>query len=318
MGFKDFYTMNTALLAKQAWRLINEPSSYWAATLKVIYFPNSDFLKVKLIPGAYWVWQSILHGRNLIVSSGQWNVGPGNDIDISAHKWVASGKLISLSEGSSIRTVNQLMNTNKSWDIDILRRNVPPQDAIEVIKTIIIRSMPHDSIYWPYTNNGGYSTKSGYRRLFDMEGKQARNTNTSHVIPIESWHTIWNAKVPQKIKQFMWKVYHNALPVKSNLYRRKISNSPICTICQDEEETVEHTLLLCPWTRPVWCSLQLCHPSSRIGSATVDQWITQTLSDTHDAKELAAALFVTLWNIWKMRNEVIYQEKNTLPDGSYY
>lgn len=43
LGFKDFDDTNTALLAKQAWRLIQEPNSYWAATLKGIYFPNKTF-----------------------------------------------------------------------------------------------------------------------------------------------------------------------------------------------------------------------------------------------------------------------------------
>lgn len=38
LGFNDFSKMNTTLLTKHAWRLISEPSSYWASTLKGIYF----------------------------------------------------------------------------------------------------------------------------------------------------------------------------------------------------------------------------------------------------------------------------------------
>lgn len=41
-GFKDFEKFNTALLAKQFWRLSKDPDSLWAKFLKSIYFPNND------------------------------------------------------------------------------------------------------------------------------------------------------------------------------------------------------------------------------------------------------------------------------------
>lgn len=30
------------------------------------------------------------------------------------------------------------------------------------------------------------------------------------------------------------------------------STDPLCPICQQEAETTEHTLLLCPWTAQLW------------------------------------------------------------------
>lgn len=47
LGFKEFSKMSKALLAKQAWRLIQEPNSYWAENLKSIYLPNSIFWNAK-------------------------------------------------------------------------------------------------------------------------------------------------------------------------------------------------------------------------------------------------------------------------------
>ncbi|KAH0996800.1 hypothetical protein GBA52_020664 [Prunus armeniaca] len=41
----------------------------------------------------------------------------------------------------------------------------------------------------------------------------------------------------------------------ANLFKRKLSLSPICRLCGLFPETVKHMLLLCPWTRAVWfCS----------------------------------------------------------------
>lgn len=50
---------------------------------------------------------------------------------------------------------------------------------------------------------------------------------------------------------------HDILPVKANLYKRRIAQSNTCQICNQETETSEHTLLLCPWTRPPWFGLSL-------------------------------------------------------------
>ncbi|KAM0994180.1 hypothetical protein ACFX2A_009869 [Malus domestica] len=47
MGFWDLMVFNTALLAKQCWRLIHEPDSLWTRVLKDRYFPHDSFLKAK-------------------------------------------------------------------------------------------------------------------------------------------------------------------------------------------------------------------------------------------------------------------------------
>lgn len=43
LGFKDFNKLNTSLFTKQVWRLMQDPTSYWASTLKAIYYTTSDF-----------------------------------------------------------------------------------------------------------------------------------------------------------------------------------------------------------------------------------------------------------------------------------
>jgi hypothetical protein len=48
LGFRDLVSFNKALLAKQGWRLLQDPDSMVGKILKAKYFPNESFLEAKL------------------------------------------------------------------------------------------------------------------------------------------------------------------------------------------------------------------------------------------------------------------------------
>ena len=62
MGFKDVNLSNQALVSKQAWRLIYNPTSIAAPVLKGKFFPTSNFLRAENKDGSSYLWQSILLG----------------------------------------------------------------------------------------------------------------------------------------------------------------------------------------------------------------------------------------------------------------
>lgn len=59
MGFRDFACFNDALLAKQGWRLLQDPLSIVGIILKAKYFPHGSFLDVAIGSRPSFLWRSI-------------------------------------------------------------------------------------------------------------------------------------------------------------------------------------------------------------------------------------------------------------------
>ncbi len=82
MGFKDLSCFNQALVAKQGWRIIQDPGSLVARLLKVRYFKHSSFLKANLGSKPSHIWRSILWGGEVLKKGYRWRIGNGKQINI--------------------------------------------------------------------------------------------------------------------------------------------------------------------------------------------------------------------------------------------
>lgn len=163
MGFKDFNIMNQALLAKQAWRLVNNPNSLWAQILKGKYFVGESLWKVKKKAGSSWVWESLLEGRDLLLNHGQWQIGDGKSVRIYKDKWI--DKVLISCDHSDLDmdlTVSNLLNQQqRSWDIQKILNTFSRNIAAKIIALPLLPGSDPDRLIWPYTKNGDYAIKSG-------------------------------------------------------------------------------------------------------------------------------------------------------------
>ena len=78
----------------------------------------------------------------------------------------------------------------------------------------------------------------------------------------------------------------NALLVKENLVKWKLVPSSLCSIYKQASESVEHTLLLCPWMKPVWFKAQLQFIPSLKNISSIGFWLESKFKDLAGNKEI--------------------------------
>jgi hypothetical protein len=88
IGFRDIELFNLALLARQAWRIVQDPNSLSARILKAVYFPDSDFLVAEAGSSPSQVWRSILEEKEVLLKGLIRRVGTSVDTNIRTMNWI--------------------------------------------------------------------------------------------------------------------------------------------------------------------------------------------------------------------------------------
>lgn len=91
----------------------------------------------------------------------------------------------------------------------------------------------------------------------------------------------------------------------------------MCPFCQAENETIEHALLFCDWTRMVWLGLQVQCIPRREDVSSIYHWMGARLEDFKGMGDFKVfneiSISCGLWSIWKERNKAIHEGKNPNP-----
>jgi hypothetical protein len=137
LGFRNIEMFNLALLARQAWRLLQELTSLSARVLKAAYYPDGDFLNANLGSSPSRVWRAIMDGKNVLEQGIIKRVGTGESINIWKTNWLSRDDLfkpVCNKLANPPQYVNELINANGQWDLQLLWEIFIPMD-MEVITT---------------------------------------------------------------------------------------------------------------------------------------------------------------------------------------
>ncbi|MBA0635604.1 hypothetical protein Godav_021843, partial [Gossypium davidsonii] len=185
LGFKDMFLFNKPLLAKQVWRILDQPHCLLARVFKARYFPKSDVLSAKI--GAYpsFTWRSICNARE------------NNHIQAQEiqHSW---------------STVNQLIDADScTWDRTLLLKIVDENTADRILAIPISVSRPEDRVVWKHEGSGEYTVKSGYRVLIAAHLQSTAYMPAIHEVYIDFYKDLWSLSIPDKIKIHIWRLVNN-------------------------------------------------------------------------------------------------------------
>lgn len=277
LGMRDLRTFNKALLAKQAWRILTNKKSLLGRILKMKYFPNTDFMKAKVSPNASFTWRSICSARDIIEKGAMKVVGKGNTISIWKDPWVPTLPNFRVlqtqnTENEDLRVVYDLMQGDR-WNVELLNSTFSTWEAQAIMCIPVTRYAEEDGWTWHLTKHGDFTVRSAYYK--EMETRKKNKASSLNQHRECKWKRLWQARVPPKIKNFGWKVLHNAIPVKQNLCARGIEVDKMCSMCGSEEEEISHALMRCEEVRIVWYTSPLRPEVSSEGMRDFKEWYEQ-------------------------------------------
>jgi hypothetical protein len=222
---------NQAMLARQGWRFLTDPTSLCARVLKGRYFPNCSFWDAPRPRSSSYTWRSILFGRDLLKEGVRWGVGNGDEIKIQSDRWIPGVSpvtlrtLVPLLDNQKVSTL--ILEGERTWDVNLVRTIFPGEVALKILQIPISRHGGEDFISWPHTRFGSYTVRSGYNlarsaSFCEQRSVPKRGLSSNHEGDTKLWKTLWAAKAPGKMKITTWRFAHDCLPSGQQLQVRHI------------------------------------------------------------------------------------------------
>eukprot|EP00253_Pinus_taeda_P022245 PITA_22245 len=272
---------NQALGLKLIWKITSSKGSWWVETIKRKYLcgPNSNILNDPIIDRPCTpVWRLIKkvppHFRENVSKL----PGNGKDTKIWADRimnsnprnllqelrplqdWMEDRRLITLHDISSW---NQ--NRWRDWKELQLPQNL--KESWYNLKSSLSGKAPlnkekEDTYIWD-SCGGSFSVREGYKSL--------QNIN-----PTANWnlHTAtWKSECIPKVKHLNWTLLKGKILIAENLRKRGIQGPSICCFCKAEEESIQHSFLLCPLAQNCWN--QLASPLEVRGNYEQNLWLAR-------------------------------------------
>jgi hypothetical protein len=110
----------------------------------------------------------------------------------------------------------------------------------------------------------------------------------------------------------MWLVAHNKCWTADRLAKKGLPHPEHCLLCDQEEETINHLLISCVFSRQIWFSvlqrvgLQGLAPQSDDHSFE-DWWDQATTRVADQAKQgLNSVKIMVAWSLWNHRNRCVF------------
>ncbi|GAU18647.1 hypothetical protein TSUD_124800 [Trifolium subterraneum] len=317
LGFHKFEAFNMAMVAKQAWNIIQNPESLAAKLIKARYFPRSSLLEASLGYNPSYAWRSIWKAKQILLHGCRWRIGSGDRVRVmydpwlrgNGDRWVTSPQVECVYD---LFVKDLLLENYKAWDIAKIRNLFLGPVVEEIIATPLISSVKEDKVIWEEERNGCYSVKSGYNLAMRCIFRSDRH----HVEG--NWNDIWKAQSPHKTRHLLWRLCRGCLPTRVRLAQHYVDCELSCPMCDDEVEDDIHVFFGCVTARECWMAAGLSqlleNPAYQNGTAT-DRVFGMCRNEDNAMLGRVSSLF---WCIWHNRNDKIWNDNVQSPSQVQY
>jgi hypothetical protein len=272
LGYRDLECFNMALLAKQGWRIIQNPDSLVGRVFKEKYFRHATFLESGIGSNPSYTWRSIWSAKHLLKKGLVWRVGDGKKIQIWKDKWIPTPTSYMIQSpyivlDQEVRVSSLISMDTKWWDISLIQ-DIFNRKEVDIIYGLALCSgRQEDKLIWVGSKNGIFSVHSAYH-LAKESDEVERGCCSFSDRTRGLWKVVWSLKVSKVIHHFLWKACNGILPTKEKLHRRGIPSDALCPVCGLETEIVSHILWSCESTKDVW--LECCRATQKCSCIEVE------------------------------------------------
>jgi len=189
--------------------------------------------------------------------------------------------------------------SNEGWALTFHRSlTLPENDSynhlLQFLSSVQMSGL-EDGVEWALDKSKTFTTKSLY-------------SLTHRGVCVREADNIWRAKVPLKIKIFLWQIDNNRLQTAQSLKQKGWQGSPLCALC-GKTETVDHIFFHCSIARLIWCGIRDClgWAECPVSWATwKNKWAKGGLKNP---KRFTIFLFAGIaWALWVNRNKMAIEK----------
>lgn len=211
--------------------------------------------------------------------------------------------------------VGDLIDPNtRTWRVDMINETFWPVDRARILAIPMGALDVEDRRVWHFSKDGKFSVKSCYQFIHSYTAA-SRGTSLSSGSGTKAmgWNSIWQLKLPPKVRMFLWRTCSNILPTKIELYRRHVAGNPFCERCGEKAESIAHSLFECPGFRELWNEEPF-----KIGSIDTQcsMWAILEVLRRSLSAELFLDAMVLCWKLWEIRNNELHGSLDDSPGDS--
>jgi hypothetical protein len=302
LGIKNLTKFNISLMCKWWWKLEDDVGP-WQDFMWKKYCRNSGIYTASHKQKDSALWSDMLHVKDLYLCGRKMQVGDGTRTHFWGDSWCGHSplkdKFPGLFEICNDQDITVAKAASKSWRLSFRRwLSVDQQNQMRDLNNILCTvalSSDKDKPIWKWTKNGKFSVKSMYKHLCSNGLDR-------------SFKHLWKAKIPLKIKVWLWLIWHNAIASKDNMIKRGWGGNTKCQFC-DQEETILHMFFTCAAAKFVWsCVAKSIGAPNRPASFTQFFWWFPNFFPASRNVQIAGVAAIC-WAIWKLRNKACFEGK---------